>query len=201
MIDIASVAAERRYLGSPRRQPWDSALHLIDIDVFAYAPAMERDAAVRKLMDSFRRIVQSLRSSHRTAGSLNLTGAQLFVIKVLGEQGRPMSVNELAEATQTTQSTVSAVTARLIERGLVASERAEEDARRAELSLTARGRILHRKAPATVAQLRLAEALQELSAQDAETLDRILDAIVSRMGAGGEPAAMMFDDDAPRKKR
>jgi hypothetical protein len=47
---------------------------LIDIDVFAYAPAMERDAAVRKLMDSFRRIVQSLRSSHRTAGSLNLTG-------------------------------------------------------------------------------------------------------------------------------
>jgi DNA-binding MarR family transcriptional regulator len=123
------------------------------------------------------------------------------VIKVLGEQGRPMSVNELAEATQTTQSTVSAVTARLIERGLVSSERAEEDARRAELSLTARGRTLHRKAPATVAQLRLAEALQELSAQDSETLERILDAIVSRMGAGGEPAAMMFDDDVPRKKR
>lgn len=152
-------------------------------------------------MDSFRRIVQSLRSSHRSAGSLNLTGAQLFVIKVLGEQGRPMSVNELAEATQTTQSTVSAVTARLIERGLVASERAHDDARRAELSLTARGRSLHRKAPATVAQLRLAEALQELSAKDAETLDRILDAIVSRMGAGGEPAAMMFDDDMARKKR
>lgn len=123
------------------------------------------------------------------------------MIKVLGEQGRPMSVNELAEATQTTQSTVSAVTARLIERGLVSSERAEEDARRAELSLTARGRTLHRKAPATVAQLRLAEALQELSAQDSETLERILDAIVSRMGAGGEPAAMMFDDDVPRKKR
>ena len=162
---------------------------------------MERDAAVRKLMDSFRRIVQSLRSSHRIAGSLNLTGAQLFVINVLGERAEPMSVNELAAATQTTQSTVSAVTARLIERGLVVSERAEDDARRAELSLTVRGRALHRKAPATVAQLRLAEALQELSARDAATLGRILDAIVSRMGAGGEPASMMFDDDAPRKKR
>lgn len=152
-------------------------------------------------MDSFRRIVQSLRSSHRTAGSLNLTGAQLFVIKVLGEQDRPMSVNELAEATQTTQSTVSAVTARLIERGLIASGRAEEDARRAELSLTTRGRNLHRKAPATVAQLRLAEALQELSTRDAATLDRLLDTIVSRMGAGGEPAPMMFDEEAPQRRR
>src|ERR1700759_1774502 len=146
---------------------------------------MNREAAVRKLMDSFRRIVQTLRSSHRSAGSLNLTGAQLFVIKVLGELAGAMSVNELAEATQTTQSTVSAVTARLIERGLVASGRAEDDARRAELSLTARGRGRHRKGPATVAQLRLAEALQELPARDAATLNRILDAIVSRMGAGG----------------
>ncbi|HEY2829678.1 MAG TPA: MarR family transcriptional regulator [Thermoanaerobaculia bacterium] len=152
-------------------------------------------------MNNFRKIVQSLRSSHRAAGSLKLTGAQLFVIKVLGEHGRAMSVNQLAEATQTTQSTVSAVTARLIERGLVVSARAEDDARRAELSLTARGRALHRKAPATVAQLHLANALKELSSRDAAALDRIMDAIVSRMGAGAQPTMMMFDDDGPRKRR
>lgn len=155
------------------------------------------DHAVRNLMDSFRRIVHALRSSHRAAGSLRLTGAQLFVIKVLAEGGRPMSVNELAAATQTTQSTVSAVTARLIERGLISSERAADDARRAEVSLTARGRSLQKKAPATVAQLRLAQALTELPPRDAKKLQQLLDRISAKMGIGAEPAGMMFDDDRP----
>lgn len=162
---------------------------------------MQRDAVVRNLMDSFRRIVQALRSSHRVAGRLDLTGAQLFVINVLGEAGRPMSVNDLAEATKTTQSTVSAVTARLIERGLIHSERAADDARRAEVSLTARGRALHRKAPATVAQLRLAEAIKALPARDAQALQGLLDGIVARMGLGDEPAGMMFDDEHPVRGR
>lgn len=164
---------------------------------------MEREQLVRELMDSFRRIVQALRSSHRAAGHLQLTGAQLFVIKVLGESERPMSVNELAEATQTTQSTVSAVTARLIERGLISSARAAADARRAEVTLTAKGRNVHRKAPATVAQLRLADALKELPTRDAQTLLRLLDAIGSKMGVGAEAAAMMFDDEpaATRRRR
>lgn len=162
---------------------------------------MERDLTLRNLMDDFRRIVQALRSSHRAAGHLELTGAQLFVIKVLGENGRAMSVNELAEATKTTQSTVSAVTARLIERGLIVSERAAEDARRAQVSLTARGRAVFRKAPATVAQVRLAEALKALSPKDAATLQRLLDDIVARMGIGAEPAGMMFDDEPPASDR
>jgi DNA-binding MarR family transcriptional regulator len=162
---------------------------------------MERDLIVRNLMDDFRRIVQALRSSHRVAGRLEITGAQLFVIKVLGEAGRPMSINDLADATKTTQSTVSAVTARLIERGLINSERAAADARRAEVSLTARGRAVYRKAPATVAQLRLAEALKELPLKDARTLRRLLGSIVSRMGIGGEPAAMMFDDEHVRHRK
>lgn len=156
---------------------------------------MKRDLVVRNLMDNLRRIVRALRSSHRAAGHLTLTGAQLFVVKVLGEASRPLSVNELAEATGTTQSTVSAVTARLVERRLIKSERAVEDGRRAELSLTARGRTLHRKSPSTVAQLRLAEALKNLPLQDARTLQRLLEVIVSEMGIGEEPPGMMFDDD------
>ncbi len=156
---------------------------------------MNRDRVVRNLMDNLRRIVRALRSSHRAAGHLTLTGAQLFVVKVLGEASRPLSVNELAEATGTTQSTVSAVTARLVERHLIKSERAVEDGRRAELSLTAGGRALHRKSPSTVAQLRLAEALKDLPLRDAKTLQRLLEVIVVEMGIGGEPAGMMFDDD------
>ena len=156
---------------------------------------MKRDLVVRKLMDDFRRIVRALRSSHRAAGSLNLTGAQLFVIKVLGEAGRPLSVNELAEATETTQSTVSSVTARLIERELIRSTRSADDARRAELSLTARGRAVHRKAPATVAQLRLANALKALPRRDAQALQALLDTIVRGMGLDREPVEMMFGEE------
>ncbi|HEX3580314.1 MAG TPA: MarR family transcriptional regulator [Thermoanaerobaculia bacterium] len=156
---------------------------------------MNSEIVVRQLMDDFRRIVQALRSSHRAAGRLELTGAQLFVLKVLAENGEPMSVNELAGATETTQSTVSAVTARLIDRGLITSERSAEDARRAQVSLTAKGKAVVRKAPATVAQIRLAEALGELSAHDAGTLLRLLDEIVAKMGLGAEPAKMMFDEE------
>ena len=57
-------------------------------------------------MDQFRRIVRALRSSHRAAAHLNLTGAQLYVINVIGEANRPLSVNEVAQRTETDQSTV-----------------------------------------------------------------------------------------------
>ncbi|MGH9418797.1 MAG: MarR family winged helix-turn-helix transcriptional regulator [Thermoanaerobaculia bacterium] len=156
---------------------------------------MKRDLVVRNLMDSLRRIVRALRSSHRAAGNLDLSGAQLFVIKALGEAGQPLSVNELAEMTGTTQSTVSSVAARLVERKLIKSERAIADARRAELSLTAKGRVLHRKGPSTVAQFRLAKVLGNLPLRDAEKLQDLLALIVSEMGIGEEPAGMMFDDE------
>jgi len=41
-------------------------------------------------MDSFRRIVRALRSSHRAAGDVALTGAQLFVLTTLGASSQPM---------------------------------------------------------------------------------------------------------------
>lgn len=164
----------------------------------------DSDAVIRDLMDNFRRIVRALRSSQRAADHLDLTGAQLFIIKVLGEAGRPVSINELANATETSQSTASVVSGRLVERGLVTSHRSNDDARRAELSLTPRGRALHRKAPATVAQLRLAEALKDLPLRDAAKLQELLGIIVSKMGIGLEPAGMMFDEersDSPRAPR
>lgn len=72
-----------------------------------------------EIMDSFRRIVRALRSSHRAAGDLDLTGAQLFVLATLGTAVGPMGVKELAERTRTDQSTVSVVVGRLVDRGLV----------------------------------------------------------------------------------
>jgi len=152
-------------------------------------------------MDAFRRIVQALRSSHRAASDVDLTGAQLFVLATLAHAGRPLGVNEVAEATRTDQSTVSVVVGRVVERGLVKRERSEVDTRRVELSLTARGRAVVRKTPATVAQQRLADALAQLSSADGAALSRILKKIVGLMGEEESPAAMLFDEPASAASR
>ncbi|MEO8036504.1 MAG: MarR family winged helix-turn-helix transcriptional regulator [Acidobacteriota bacterium] len=145
-------------------------------------------------MDSFRRIVQALRSSHRVATNMKLTGAQLFVLTTLDAATEPIGVNELAEETRTDQSTVSVVVGRLVERRLVKRERSDMDSRRVELSLTARGRAMLRKTPATVAQQKLASALADLSAFDARNLSRLLKTIVAGMGEADSEARMLFDE-------
>ena len=152
----------------------------------------------REIMDQFRRIVHALRSSHRAAGHLHLTGAQLFVLHVIAGAGRPLSIKEIAEQTQTDQSTVSVVVSRLVDRELIVRKQNSEDTRRAELTLSARGRALQKKAPATVGQQRLAAALERLSPRDARTLLRYLDQVVNEMGIAAEPPQMLFSDQPER---
>lgn len=152
-------------------------------------------------MDHLRRIVRALRSSHRAASNLNITGAQLFVINVIGEAGRPLGVGEVAKLTETDQSTVSVVTNRLVERGLLQRDRSAEDSRRVELSLTAAGRALQKKAPTTVAQQRLMDAINKLPSRDAEELARLLDSLIEEMHLGEEPAGMMFDEATETKMK
>jgi len=152
-------------------------------------------------MDSFRRIVRALRSSHRAAGDVALTGAQLFVLTTLGASSQPMGVGELAEMTRTDQSTVSVVAARLVDRGLIRRERSTHDSRRVELSLTARGKAVLKKTPATVAQRKLADALADLPAREAAALSRTLKKIVDAMGETDAPARMLFDERSERGRR
>ena len=163
---------------------------------------MARTTVVSDVMDEFRKLVQILRSSHRAAENINITGAQLFVLSILAESPGPMTIGAIAERTQTDSSTVSVVAARLMEGGLVKRERSRRDGRRTELSLTAKGRALRKRAPVTVAQRRLAEALQELSAREIAVLHRTLATILESMGGDASiPAGMMFEDREPARRR
>ena len=162
---------------------------------------MASQQVVRELMDYLRQLVQALRTSHRAAEHLSLSGAQLFIINVIGENAAPLSIGEVAERTLTDQSTVSVVVTRLVDRGLVERARSKEDSRRVELSLTAAGRKLYRRGPVTVAQRRLASALQRLKPGDASALRRILGRVVRDTGAGEEPPLMMFEDSARSKRK
>ena len=162
---------------------------------------MANESVVKEIMDSVRRIVQSLRSSHRTAGRLNLTGAQLFVIAALGEADGPLSVGDLAMRTRTDQSTVSVVVSRLVEKGLIKRTTSAIDSRRVDLTLTAKGRATQKKAPTTIPQQKLAAALEGLVPGDAAALARLLSRIVDEMGEANRPAAMLFEDATPSPRR
>jgi DNA-binding MarR family transcriptional regulator len=132
-------------------------------------------------MDSIRRVVQALRVSSRGAEQrVGLSGAQLFVLQRLAASPS-MSINELAEATVTHQSSVSVVVRRLVERGLLRRGTSGDDGRRVEVSLTARGRRLLERAPGA-AQDRLIEGLRRMDAAHRRALATHLARLARAMG-------------------
>lgn len=149
----------------------------------------------QKILDSIRRLVQLLRLSDRSAErAVGLSGAQLFVLEELGK-APALSINELAERTRTDQSSVSVVAARLVEQGMVARARSPEDGRRVQMSLTRRGRAALRKAP-PVAQQKLLEALDSLSAGDRRRLSEAFGRVVDQMGVDRGAAPMFFEEES-----
>ena len=150
----------------------------------------------QRVLDAVRRLVRHLRVADRAAQSAGLSSAQLFVLSELGKTPA-ISLGELAERTGTDQSSVSVVVTRLVDAGLVQRDRAGEDARRLELSLTRAGRAALQKAPA-VMQERILQAVERLPAAEqkrfADTFTRLLDDI----GAEGKPP-MFEEEKVPRR--
>ena len=161
--------------------------------------------STRRVLDALRRVVQSLRLSARAAESdLGLSGAQLFVLHKLSEE-RSLSVNDLAERTLTHQSSVSVVAARLVEKGLVARQRAVGDARRLELSITAKGRAMLRKSP-MAAQERLLQGLAQMNERERSQLATLLEHLNEGAGLADASPRMFFDAEStaaskPNRKR
>jgi len=155
---------------------------------------------VRTALDAIRRIVQALRNGSReTERLVGLSGAQLFALQQLA--ARPgMSINDLAAATFTHQSSVSVVVRRLIERGFVSRRPSEEDGRRVEVSLTPEGRELLRRAP-PMAQARLINGLRKLEPARRAALAEGLAALVRELGLDAEAAPLFFEDEAPSRRR
>jgi DNA-binding MarR family transcriptional regulator len=145
-------------------------------------------------LDAIRRIISVLRRSSRVAESeVGIGGAQLFVLQQLAT-APARSINELAERTYTHQSSVSVVIRRLVKQGLVERRPAPDDRRRRELRLTRAGKRLVARAPLP-AQIRLINGLRALSLSQLRTFVRLLDHVVDRMGAAGEPPAMLFAEE------
>jgi DNA-binding MarR family transcriptional regulator len=154
---------------------------------------------VTAVADGLRRIVRALHRSHRLAEQkFELSAAQLLVLQRLAEV-ETLSVNELAKRTFTHQSTVSVVVTRLVGRGLVRRTRADDDARRAELVLTAAGRVLLQRAMSS-ALAQLIDALDAMPTSRLRLIGGCLDGVVDALGVGAEPPGMFFEesDGTPR---
>jgi DNA-binding MarR family transcriptional regulator len=147
----------------------------------------------RQVLDHLRRLVHFLSVSSRSAEkSVGLSGAQLFVLQKLAESPS-LSVNDLAERTQTHQSSVSVIVQKLVRRGLVSRLRSKSDARRWELSLTPKGRQLLRRSP-PVAQDRLIQAIQRLPLDSRRRLSTLLAQLALQAGIESAPPALFFED-------
>jgi DNA-binding MarR family transcriptional regulator len=151
-------------------------------------------------MNALRRIVRGLRVSSRSVErAVGISGAQLFVLRQLAI-ARHCSLKELVARTLTHQSTVSEVVARLVERGLVSRRAAADDARRAELALTAPGRALLRTAPPS-AQSALVAGFGRLGATQRRGLADGLESWLDASGLAGVEAAMFFEGPESRASK
>ncbi len=154
---------------------------------------MHQEHDQRAVLDAIRSIVRAVRRSSRSSEArLGLSAAQLFVLQKLAEAPSP-SINELAAATLTHQSSVSAVVTKLDRRGLVRRGVSLRDRRRAEITLSAKGRKVLAGAPEPI-QARLIAALDQLPAGDVRTLGALLARWIEAAGIA-DAAPPLFGED------
>jgi len=174
----------------------------IDVEVFstshsslrAARPLMtsSRQQLRARTLDGIRALVGSLtRSARSVEQRTGVTTAQLFVLRQLAESDG-LSLGEIADRTLTRQSTVSVVVGRLVKAGLVHRQRADDDRRRLELSLTGAGRRLLGRAPMPTTG-RLLAALDELSEDQLRSLSIGLDSLIGKLGVESRRAGMLFE--------
>jgi DNA-binding MarR family transcriptional regulator len=159
------------------------------------SPLAADQRVIAEVMDGIRAVVRALRLNTRAIEKqLGISLAQLWVLQILAE--RPAdSLNELAIATATHQSSVSVVVRRLVERELVTRTTAHEDKRRVRIELTEAGRALLVKAPPTV-QVSLVAGLRRLAPERREQLALLMREwlTASGMDLSGPPPMLMEDE-------
>jgi len=148
---------------------------------------------------ALRRLVRALRLADRAAEArFGVSAAQLFVLEQLAET--PLrSLSEVAERTMTDASSVSVVVQKLTDQGLVVRSVDPKDARRSTLRLSAAGRRLLERAPASP-QSRLVAAVNALPAAQRRQLAALLDRMVRGMRLEAAEAPMFFEGE-PRRAR
>jgi DNA-binding MarR family transcriptional regulator len=155
------------------------------------------ERAVATVMDGIRSIVRALRLNTRAIeGQLGISLAQLWVLQILND-GAAQSLNDLAAATVTHQSSVSVVVGRLVDAGLATRTIDPADRRLRRIAITEAGRALLIKAPPTF-QVNLMTGLWRISAEHREQLAALMQEWLAASGVdlSTAPPMMMEEDGA-----
>lgn len=163
-------------------------------------PGGSASGNVADVMNAIRALVAALHHSARAVErDTGVTNAQLFVVRELA-QNEPLSINDIAGRAMTLQSTASLLVTRLVNRGLVRRTADANDARRALITLTARGRRIARRAP----EPPTAQVLRALRKLDSETRARLGDALthlLDSMGLSRTESPPLFERSPKRSSR
>jgi DNA-binding MarR family transcriptional regulator len=128
---------------------------------------------------------ESRRLTKELARSVDLTGPQLTVLKMLEGLG-DLSLSELSERIRAQNSTVTGIIDRMEREGLVVRARSSEDRRVVKIKLTDKGSSIARAIQVEPMEI-FRGALEGLSAGEMRDLLRILTKIARRVQAMVEP--------------
>jgi DNA-binding MarR family transcriptional regulator len=160
----------------------------------------KQDPDFQLILDAIRKIVRTLRlTSKHTEKKLGLSTAQIFVLQKLAASKQPLSINELAVATLTHQSSVSVVVSKLVQRKLIDRTESESDSRSVELTIGKQGEYLLSKSPSSF-QERLTKGIEQLTDFERKSLVRGLGALVQKSGMAEEKASMLLEEDEANGK-
>jgi DNA-binding MarR family transcriptional regulator len=150
-----------------------------------------------KAMDSLRRIVRGLRTTHAVARAHSISAAQLFVLRqIFAVPG--LALADVARLAMTSTSSASEVTTRLVSAGFVERHVVPTDHRRVEFRITRAGERAIADMPSSV-QERLLAGFKLLDERDQRDLARALEAWVAASGLASLPATMFFE--SPHSER
>jgi DNA-binding MarR family transcriptional regulator len=163
-------------------------------------PVKPVNGSVADVMNGVRALVAALSQSARAVErDTGVTNAQLFVLRELADN-EPLSINDIAARAMTLHSTASLLVTRLVNLGLVRREADANDARRALITLTARGRRIVDQAPEPPTALVL-RALRKLTPQTRGQLDDALTQLLDSMGLSREESPPLFERSPARVRR
>ena len=139
----------------------------------------------KQVLGQFRSIFAAVRTHFaRVEKAVGIGGAQVWALALI-EASPGASLGEIASGMDVHQSTASNLVRLLLEAGFIESLRSGDDRRKVELSITAKGRLLLRKAPKPYTGV-LPHALAALSASQLKALRTSLEVVRAQLNV--EPA-------------
>ncbi len=135
-------------------------------------------------------------SARAVEANTGITNAQLFLLRRLAD-GESHAVGDLARRMHARQNALSPVIRRLVRGGLIRRRPAADDARRALLSITAKGRRLLQHASPPPAE-RLFQALDQLTGAELRGLSGGLAALLTSLESPRTDHQLLFEEQAGR---